>query len=85
MVLLPQQEQPAPCLLFISDKVVGALVLRSLIAIAVRLRGSMEARFGAVSSTRGDFASQMGQGIGRSYSDIGRTAVNGPHASHMYS
>jgi len=42
-------------------------------------------KFGAVSITRGDIASQSGHALGFSYSTIGRTVVNGPQPSHMYS
>jgi DNA-binding CsgD family transcriptional regulator len=63
MLLPPQQEQPAPCLLFISDKVVGAWALRSFVASAVRRRGSIVVKFGAVSSTRSAPTSQTGHGV----------------------
>ena len=76
-----QQEQPAPC----ADERFGSCDARSLTPIALRRPASMPASRGAVRIARGASVPQSGQSHGSRYSDIARTAVNGPHASQRYS
>jgi hypothetical protein len=45
----------------------------------------MQAKAGAVSSTRGDAVPHSLHGIGNWNSAIGRMAVNGPQSGHAYS
>lgn len=74
-----QHPQPDGCL---PRDCIGALALRSLVACARRCPPSIAANAGAVRIARRAGAPQPPQGCGAWNSDIGRSAVNGPHSAH---
>ncbi len=61
---------------------VGACALRSFVAFARRAAPSIPENAGAVNIARRAEAPHPAQGCGSWNAAIGRTAENGPHASH---
>jgi len=60
----------------------GALALRSLTAMALRLSDGMQKKFGGLRMARGEDFSHVGQSCGASHSDIGRMSLNDPQSRH---
>jgi hypothetical protein len=75
-----QQPQPGLCDALYWSSVLGALALRSLTAMALRLSAGMQRKLGALRIARGEGLEQFGHSPASSHSDIGRMSVNGPQS-----